>query len=148
MMTEKITSVTGMKELHDTLRAEMAMAQLRHKQNYDHHGKPDLNLKSGDIVWFLPCNVHTTRPSKKLDYKKIGASKILAKIGISAYKLGFPPSMKIHNTIHLSLLESYQDNQFPSQIQEPPPPIQIEGEDEPELNKISDSRLYYNKLQY
>ena len=137
-----------MKELHDTLRAEMARAQLRHKENYDHHRKPDPNLKAGDMVWFLPRNVHTTRASKKLDYKKIGRFKILAKIGTSAYKLAFPPSMKIHKTFHISLLEPYQDNRFPSQIREPPPPIQIEGEDEHELDEIIDSRLHYNKFQY
>ena len=33
MMTKKITSATGMKELHDTLQAEMVTAQLRHKEN-------------------------------------------------------------------------------------------------------------------
>ena len=148
MMTEKITSANGMKELHDALRAEMTTAQLRHKENYDRHRKPDPNLKSGDMVWFLPRNVHTTRLSKKLDYRKIGPFKILAIIGTSAYKLAFPPLMKIHNTIHISLLEPYQDNRFPSQIQEPPPPIQIEGEDEHELDEIIDSQLHYNKLQY
>ena len=105
-MTEKIKSANGMKELHDTLRAEMTTAQLRHKEKYDCHRKPDPNLKSGDMVWFLPRNVHTTRPSKKLDYEKIGPFKILARIGTSAYKLAFPPSMKIHNTIHISLLAS------------------------------------------
>ena len=72
----------------------------------------------------------------------------MTKIGTSAYKLAFPSSMKIHNTIHISPLEPYQDNRFPSQIQEPPPPIQIEGEDEHELDKIIDSRFHYNKLQY
>ena len=137
-----------MKELHDTHRAEMATAQLRHKENYDRRRKPDPNLKSGDMVWFLPRNVHTTRPSKKLDYKKIVPLKLLARIGTSAYKLAFPPWMKIHNTIHISLLEPYQDYRFPSQIQEPPPDIQIEGEDEHELDEIIDSRLHYNKLQY
>ena len=85
---------------------------------------------------------------KKLDYKKIGPFKILARIGTSAYKLPFPRSMKIHNTIHISLLEPYQDNRFPLQIQEPCPPIQIEGEDEHELDEIIDSQLHYNKLQY
>ena len=74
--------------------------------------------------------------------------KILAKIGTSAYKLALPPSMAIHNSFHISLLELYQDNRFPSQIKEPPPPIQVEGEDEYELNEIIDSQLHYNKLQY
>ena len=45
MMTEKITSANGIKELHDTLRGEKATAQLRHKENYDRHRKPDPNLK-------------------------------------------------------------------------------------------------------
>ena len=148
MMTQKITSATGMKELHDTLQAEMATAQLRHKENYDHHRKQDPNLKSGDMVWLLPRNNHTTQPSKKLGWKKIGPFKITAKIGSNAYKLDLPPSMKIHNTFHISLLEPYEDNTFPSQIQEPPPPIQIEGEDQYELDEIIDSRLHYNKLQH
>src|ERR1700712_1968276 len=56
--------------------------------------------------------------------------------------------MAIHNTFHISLLEPYPDNQFPSQIKEPPLPIQIEGEDEYELDEIIDCRLHYNKLQY
>ena len=43
-MTDKITSANGMKELHDTLRAEMTTAQLRHKENYDRHRKPDPNF--------------------------------------------------------------------------------------------------------
>ena len=59
IMTQNITSATGMKELHDTLQADMATAQLRHEENYDHHRKPDPNLKSGDMVWLLPCNIHT-----------------------------------------------------------------------------------------
>jgi len=56
--------------------------------------------------------------------------------------------MAIHNTFHISLLEPYQDNRFSSQKQEPPPPIQIEGENEYELDQIIDSRLHYNNLQY
>ena len=137
-----------MNELHDTPRAEMATAKLRHKEYYDRHRKPDQDIKSEDMVWFLLGNVHTRQPSKKLDYKKIGQFKILARIGTSAYKLAFPPSMKIHNTIHISLLKPYQDNRFLLQIQEPSSPIQIEGEDEHELDEIINSRLHYNKLQY
>jgi len=72
----------------------------------------------------------------------------LAKIGTRAYKLALPPSMAIHNTFHICLLEPYQDNRLPSQIKEPPPGIQIQGEDEYELDDIIDSRLHYNKLQY
>jgi len=137
-----------MTQLDESIRNEMVAAQLRQKEYYDLHRKPDPNLQSGDMLWLLPRNIKTTRPSKKSDYKKIGPFKILAKIGTSAYRLALPPSMAIDNTFHISLLEPYQDNQFPSQIKEPPPPIQIEGEDEYELDEIIDSRLHYNKLQY
>jgi len=51
-----------------------------------------------------PRDIKTTRPSKKLDYKKIGPFKIVAKIGRSGYNLALPPSMAIHNTFHISLL--------------------------------------------
>jgi len=83
-----------------------------------------------------------------LDYKKIGPFKILAKIGSSAYKLDLPDMMKIYNTLHISLLEPYENNKLPSQRQEPPPPIIIEGEPEYELKEIVNTRLYYGRLQY
>src|SRR6201996_9495398 len=114
----------------------MATAQLRHKENYDCHRKPDPNLKSGDMVWALPRNIHTTRLSKKLDWKKIGPFKITSKIGSNAYKLDLPALMRIHNTFYISLLEPYENNKFPSQIQEPPPPFQIAGEESHELDEI------------
>jgi len=148
LMEEKITPLENMSQLHDTLQAEMTEAQLRHKEYYDGGRKPDPNLQSGDIVWLLPRNIRTTRPCKKLDYKKIGPFKILAKIGESAYMLDLPLSMRIHNTFHISLLELYRDDKFSSQRIQPPPPIIIEGEPEYELEEIIDSRLHYGKLQY
>jgi len=140
----KQTKPEEMTQLDESLRNEMMAAQLRQKEYYDLHRKPDLNLQSGDMVWLLPRTIKPTSPSKKLDYKKIGPFRILAKIGTSTYKLALPPSMAIHNTFHISLLEPYQDNRVPSQIKELPPPIQIEGEDEYELEEIIDSRLHYN----
>jgi len=142
MIHGKRTKSEEMTQLHESLKNEMVAAQLRQKEYYDLHRKPDPNLQSGDRVWLLPRNIETTRPSKKLDYKKIGQFKILARMGTSAYKLALPPSIAIHNTLHISLLEPYQDNRFPSQIKEPPPAIQIEGEDEYELDEIIDSRLH------
>jgi len=105
----KRTKPEEMTQLHESLRNEMVAAQLRQKEYYDLHRKPNPSLQSGDVVWLLPRNIKTTRPSKKLDYKKIGPLKILAKIGTSAYKLALPPSRAIHNTFHISLLEPYQD---------------------------------------
>jgi len=148
LMQGKITPPEDMSQLHDTLSAEMTEAQLRHKEYYDAGRKPDPNLQSGDMVWLLPRNIRTTRPCKKLDYKKIGPFRILARTGESAYKLDLPPSMRIHNTFHISLLELYQDDKFSSQRAQPPAPIIMEGDPEYELEQIIDSRLHYGKLQY
>ena len=133
MIPDKETTAENMESFHQILREEMKTAQLRQKGNYDQHGKPDPNLKSGDMVWFIPRNFKTMRPSKKLDYKKMGPFKIIKKVGTSSYKLDLPASMRIHNTFHISLLEPYEDNKFPSQIQIPPPSIEIDGE--PNLKK-------------
>src|SRR5437879_4773141 len=103
-----------MSQLHEVLRTEMVAAQLRQKEYYNQHRKPDQNLQSGDMVWYLPRNVHTTRPSRKPDYKKMGPYKVLAKMGSSTYKVDFPTSMKIDNSIYLLLLEPYEDNKFAS----------------------------------
>ena len=78
----------------------------------------------------------------------MGPFKIIKKVGTSSYKLDLPTSMRMHNTFHISLLEPYENNKFPSQIQTPPPPIEIDREPEYELEEIIDSRLYRNKLQY
>jgi len=55
--------------------------------------------------------------------------------------------MEIHITIHISLLELDVDNRLPLQVQEPPLPIILEGEQVYKLEEIIDSRLYYAKLQ-
>ena len=148
LIKEKETSAKDMENLHQTLREEMTTAQLRQKENYDKHRKPNPNLKSEDMVWFLPRNAKTMRPSKKLDYKKMGPFKIIRKVGTSSYKLDLPASMTIHNTFHISLLEPYEYNKFPSQIQTPPPPMEIDGEPKYELEEIIDPRLHRDKLQY
>jgi len=63
----KHTKPEEMSLLPESLRDEMVAAQLRQKEYYDLHRKPDPNLQSGDMVWLLPRNIKTPRPSKKLD---------------------------------------------------------------------------------
>jgi len=50
LMQGNITPLEEMSQLHDVLRAEMTEAQIRQKEYYDQHRKPDPNLKSGDMV--------------------------------------------------------------------------------------------------
>ena len=56
--------------------------------------------------------------------------------------------MRIHPVFHISLLEPYRQSSLVSRRQPEPPPIQIDGEEEYEVEEIVDSRLYYGRLQY
>lgn len=93
-------------------------------------------------------DIQSTRPSGKLDVKRLGPFQINQKVSTVAYKLDLPASLRIHPVFHVSLLEKYIPNTFENRIQEPPPPLVIEGEEEFEVEAILDSRLHYRKLQY
>ena len=82
------------------------------------------------MVYLSRKNIKTTRPSSKLDYKKLGPFTIIAKIGKVAYQLKLPDSMGIHNVFHISLLEPVTQNKFPGRIEPPPPPVVVAGQDE------------------
>jgi len=119
------------------------------KKNNRSYTETPIQTYYQEICW--GCSRKTSRapdPRRNRTIRKSDNFKMLAKIGTSAYKLALPASLAIHNIFHISLLKPYQDNRFPSQIKELPPPIQIEGENKSQLNEIIDSRIQYNKLPY
>jgi hypothetical protein len=56
--------------------------------------------------------------------------------------------MKCHNVFHVSLLEPAADDAYPGQNTEPPPTVEINGEDEYFIEAVLDSRIHRRKLQY
>jgi len=56
--------------------------------------------------------------------------------------------MKIHPVFHVSLLEPYKESTLPGRVQEPPPPIEIDGDEEFEVSEILDSRIHRRRLEY
>jgi hypothetical protein len=56
--------------------------------------------------------------------------------------------MKCHNVFHVSLSEPATDNTYPRQNTEPPPPVEIDSEDEYFIEAVLDSRIHRRKLQY
>jgi hypothetical protein len=49
---------------------------------------------------------------------------------------------------HVSLLKPYHASTIPGRIHDPPPPIEIDGEHEYEIEDILNSRIYNHQLQY
>jgi hypothetical protein len=103
--------------------------------------QPD--FKVGDWVIIDARNMKTKRPSKKLDHKKIGPVKSLKKIGTRALRVELPTTIEVHNVFHVSLLEPYRKSKVPSRDQPPPPPEEVEGEENWEVESVANSR--YNK---
>ncbi len=125
--------VKRLAELQDKLRNEIRYAQETQSEQANKKRSLDPSLKPGDKVWLQNRNTKTTRPSRKLDYKRLGPFTITKQVGLRAYKLNLTPSMKIHPTFHISLLEPYNDNPIPGHTLPPPPPVIINDQEEYEI---------------
>ena len=98
-----------LKALHQTIKRDIEFLNVRMAMYYDRRHEPSPDLKKGDLVYLLTRNLKTTRPNKKLDYKKLGPFKILRRIHELSYKLELPVTRKRgrkqHDIFHISLLE-------------------------------------------
>ena len=65
----------------------------------------------------------------------LGPFKVVEKKG-SLYKLDLPNTIKVHPVFPVVLLFKDLDNALPGQVNEPPPPVNIEGELEYEVEEI------------
>jgi hypothetical protein len=124
------------------LQANIKRAQEKYARYYDRKVMEPPAFKIGDLVMIDARNLKTQRPSKKLDHKKIGPVKILKKIGTRAYRVELPPTIKVHNVFHVSLMEPYRTSKFPNRRQSPPPSEEVEGEASWEVESVADSRYH------
>ncbi len=101
----------------------------------------------GDMVWLSGKNIRTKRPSKKLEHRFYGSYPVVERIGPQAYRLKLSQQVgSIHDVFHVSLLEPYVSDG--RSAPEPPPPIEVAGEEEYELEEILQSTYRYNTFCY
>ena len=139
---------TKMAAIHTLIKAEIAEAQAHQELYKNRHRAPAPTYRPGDLVWLLTKNIHTERPSKKLDWKKIGPYKVKRLVSAYAYELELPPSMRIHPVFHTSLLLPTANDPHKGQIQEPPPPVIVNHEEEFEISAILDSKRAGRGIKY
>jgi chemotaxis protein CheY-P-specific phosphatase CheC len=137
----------SLRSIHDQLIDNLKSAQDHQARYYDAKHKP-MSFNVGDKVWLLSTNIRTERPSKKLDWKRLGPFPITKRIGTQAYKLQLPKSMRIHPVFHVSLLEPYKTSSIPNRTRPPPPPITIDSQQEFEVDQILNSKYEGKQLKY
>ena len=90
----------------------------------------------------------TPRPSRKLDYKRLGPFTVIQRISPVAFRLELPATAKIHNVFHVSLLEPCVESSIPGRHQVPPPPVVLEGDEHFLVDRILAQRTRHRKVQY
>ncbi|SOV08098.1 uncharacterized protein UDID_17285 [Ustilago sp. UG-2017a] len=130
-----------LKQLHEYVRGELVKANSQSAEQFDKRRLPAPQFRPGDRVWLSTDNICSLRPTKKLDYRRLGPFSVSEIISSHAYRLQLPPSMKIHNVFHVDRLEPYVANTIPNRVQPPPPPVEVESDLEYEVEQILDSKV-------
>jgi hypothetical protein len=135
-------------EITAHLRAEILRAQHRQQENADRKRMPAPAYQVGNLVWLNAKNITTRRPSRKLDHRRLGPFPISEIMSPYAYRLELPSSMKVHNVFHVSLLDTASSDPYPGQVVPPPPPVEIDGEEEWRVEEIFDAKMVRGRLRY
>ena len=143
-----LASATALEEIHNFIRTEMYRAQAIQTEGGDQRRIPAPVFRPGDRVWLDARNIKTRRPTKKLDHRRLGPYKVVETVGPNAVRLRLPDTVQLHPVFHVSLLELPSGDPFPGQVSPQPLPVIVDGEEEWEVERILDSRHFYNRLQY
>ncbi len=98
-----------------------------------------LHFEVDQRVLLSTRNLHISKSqvTKKLLPRYIGPFKVLKKVGSQAYELELPPTMRMHDVFHVSLLKPYHEE---GACQPPPITILLDGEEEFEVDVLLNHR--------
>jgi hypothetical protein len=101
-------------------------------------------LQEGDHVYLFSRNLHSKRPSAKLDFKKYGPFRVARKVATSNFELDLPTTMKVRTKVfHVSLLEP-APRKVPLEKK-----VEIEADEEEfDVEEVLDSRYQGRTLHY
>src|SRR6202021_3705750 len=118
------------------------------KYFYDKHVSELPDFAIGRQVWLDGRKFNTNEPSAKLKDKRYGPFKIIDKPGTHSNKIQLPRTWRLHPVFHISLLSRYKKDEIPERKLIPPPPVEVEGIEQFNVEKILDSRIHRENLQY
>ena len=138
--------VRQLREAQEILQRELRKSRKAVEVSTNRRRRPAPPLVIGQKVWLPQRHINTTRPSSKLDVRRLGPFPIIGQVGSSSYRLGLPSS--IEYVFHVSLLEPHVANTFLGRVVDISPPIQVDDVREFEVQAILDSHFRRCKLQY
>ena len=140
-------------KVREEAEAAMRMTKERMKAQYERDKKTAHSFNVGDMVMLQAKDVKIHQPSPKLGPRQLGPFKILERIGDLDFKLELPGWLKLHPVFHVNRLSPYRDNGLAKPP--PPDPVVVDGEEEYEVEAVTDSRIIKlggrgnrTKLQY
>jgi len=138
----------AMEQIHEHLRVEMKWSQAVQEEGANRGRIPGPNIQVGSKVWLDARHVRTTRPTRTLDWTRLGPFRVQKQVSPYAYELQLPALIRIHRVQPVSLLDPVVEDPLEGQVVLPPPPVEVDGEEEYPVSSVEDSRVYRSQLQY
>ena len=139
--------ISRLKSIREEAKSALEKARLEMKRYADKKRKDVPSYKKGDKVMLSTEHLKINVPSSKLGHKWIRPYEVMELVGPNALRLKLPKTLKIHDVINVSRLTPYT-TPGPGQRKTPLPPIEIEGEEEYEVEKILDHQVRRGKNQF
>jgi len=142
--------VREMKERHEEARAALVKLQEKMKRQADRSRKEAEEYRVGDKVLISTKDFSIDlmkRAMKKLTEKFIGPYVVRKIMSENVVELELPASLRIHPVVNIRRIVKYQE-QVEEQKKIPPPPIEVDGEKEYEVEEILDRQERRGKTKY
>jgi len=128
--------VQRMKRVQEEAEAALKKTQEDMKRYADRERKEMEEWKKGDRVLLSTKDlVFKERPTKKLTERYVGPYVIEEVVSTNVVKLRLPSSMRIHPVVNISRIVRYKE-QIKGQKKEEEKPVEVEGVEEWEIEKI------------
>jgi len=142
--------VKEIKERHEEAKAALVKSQEEMKRQADRNRKEAEEYKVGDKVLISTKNFSMElrrRATKKLTEKFIGPYVVKKVVSENAVELELPAMLRIHPVVNVRRLVKYRE-QIEGQKKIPPPPVEVAGEKEYEVEEILDRQERRGKTKY
>jgi len=131
-----------MQQVPEHLQVKMRRSQAILEEGANHARISAQDIPKGSQLWFDTRHFRTTRPTLKLDWKQLGPVTVVHWVSPYAYELELPASIQIHRVQRISQLDPVVVDPLDGQRINPPPSVDVEGEEEYQVSSVEDSRMY------